>query len=267
MSRAMNTAELLALFDCEQRRDIAFYGSRRSVTPRIVRQIPEPGYGGNGYVLYSNLREADADRAIEEEIAFFTGLGIRFGWKLYGHDLPADLGARLAARGFIPQEIESVVVLDLDEAPADLWQPIAADLRRVTDPAQIAEVVAVQDAVWGERFDWLGAQLAQELQNAGDDFRLYLAYAEGTAASTAWVRFHPPTRFASLWGGSTLADYRGRGLYTALLAARAQEARRRGVRFLTVDASDMSRPILERRGFRFLTTARDYKWPSEQGAR
>ena len=260
----MDTADLLTLFDREQRREIEFFGFRRSATPQVVRHIPEPGYGGNGYVLYSDLRADDADAAIEEQIAFFTGLGIPLGWKLYGHDAPPDLGERLARRGFLPQEVESVVVLDLAEAPDALWQPVTHDIRRVTDPALIAEVVAVQDAVWGERFDWLGPQLAEELQAPGDAFRLYLAYADGAPASTAWIRFHPPTQFASLWGGSTLASYRGRGLYKALLAVRAQEARRRGVRFLTVDASDMSRPILERHGFRFLTTARDYRWPSIQ---
>ncbi len=257
----MDTPELLALFDRQQRRDVEFYGSRRDATPQVVRQIPLPGFGGNGCVLYSTLSAEDADQAVADQIAFFDSLGIDFGWKLYGHDTPPDLGERLAARGFIPQEIEAGMVLDLTDAPAALWQPISHDIRCVADAAQVADVVAVQNAVWGERFDWLGPQLADELQNAGENFGLYLAYADGVPASTAWIRFHPGTRFASLWGGSTLSAYRGRGLYTALLAVRAHEARRRGFRFLTVDASDMSRPILEKHGFRFLTTARDYQWP------
>lgn len=258
----MNTAELLALFDREQRRDITFYGSRRDVAAQVVRHIPLPGIGGNGYVLYSTLDAATADQAIEDQIAFFGELGIDCGWKLYGHDTPPDLGERLAARGFVPQEIEAVMILDLAEAPAVLWQPVAHDIRRVVDPAQVGEVVAVHDAVWHEQLEWLGPQLVAELQNGGDDFCLYLAYADGLPASTAWVRFHPATQFASLWGGSTLPAYRGRGLYTALLAIRAQEARRRGVRFLTVDASAMSRPILQKHGFQILTTARDYQWVS-----
>ncbi len=55
--------------------------------------------------------------------------------------------------------------------------------------------------------------------------------------------------FASLWGGSTLASHRKRGFYTALLAVRVQEAIRRGARYLTIDASPMSRPIVARFGF------------------
>ena len=75
------------------------------------------------------------------------------------------------------------------------------------------------------------------------------------------TRFPAHSAFASLWGGSTLPELRGRGLYTGLLAARLQEARARGARYLTVDAGPMSRPILERRGFRLLTHATACTWP------
>jgi GNAT superfamily N-acetyltransferase len=69
-----------------------------------------------------------------------------------------------------------------------------------------------------------------------------------------------------LWSLSTLAAYRGQGLYTALLAARAQESIQRGIRFLTVDASPMSRPILEKLGFQWLSTFYPRKWqPQKSG--
>jgi hypothetical protein len=45
-----------------------------------------------------------------------------------------------------------------------------------------------------------------------------------------------------------------------LLAARAQEARARGFSLLTVDASPMSRPILEKHGFQHLATSTPCKW-------
>ena len=70
----------------------------------------------------------------------------------------------------------------------------------------------------------------------------------------------PRSAFASLWGGSTLPELRKRGLYTSLLNARLEEARQRGFRYLTVDAGDMSRPILEKRGFRLLTHATACNW-------
>ena len=65
---------------------------------------------------------------------------------------------------------------------------------------------------------------------------------------------------ALLAGAVGLPELRNRGLYTALLAARVQEARARGWRYLTIDAGHMSRPIVEKRGFRLLTYATACTW-------
>jgi hypothetical protein len=254
----MDHAQLLAIFDQEQRRDVMFYGSRREVTPEVVRHVVTEAHGG-GYILYSQLDAANADRVIDEQIAYFAGLGLKLSWKLYSHDTPPDLAGRLAAHGLAPEEPESVMVLDMEDAPAVYWQPVTPDVRQITDAAGIDDVIAVEYEVWGDSFDWMREVLANMLDEPGEMTRIYVAYVDDRPTSAAWVRFHPPSRFASLWGGSTVAAYRSRGLYTALLATRAQEARRRGFRFLSVDASPMSRPILERHGFRFLTTATDYE--------
>jgi GNAT superfamily N-acetyltransferase len=71
----------------------------------------------------------------------------------------------------------------------------------------------------------------------------------------------PGTRFAGLWGGGTVEAWRGRGIYRALVAHRARIAADRGYRYLQVDASDESRPILERLGFAPLTTTTPYVHP------
>ena len=55
--------------------------------------------------------------------------------------------------------------------------------------------------------------------------------------------------FATLQGGATLPEWRSRGVYRALVARRAVLAAERGCEYLQVDASDDSRPILERLGF------------------
>jgi GNAT superfamily N-acetyltransferase len=90
---------------------------------------------------------------------------------------------------------------------------------------------------------------------------VWLAEAEdGTVVCAARAEFHAGTDFASLWGGGTLAAYRGRGIYKALVSRRADEAAERGFRFLQVDASPDSRPILERLGLRTLTTTTPFMW-------
>jgi hypothetical protein len=75
-----------------------------------------------------------------------------------------------------------------------------------------------------------------------------------------WTFYNPNTQFASLWAGSTLERFRKRGLYTAVLAAMVQEAMQKGRRYLTIDAGPMSRPIVEKHGFRLLAHAGDCEW-------
>jgi GNAT superfamily N-acetyltransferase len=110
----------------------------------------------------------------------------------------------------------------------------------------------MEDEIWGTDHAWMNIRLTKDLREIPHMLSMFAACADGRVVSAAWIYYHPPSRFASLWGGSTLPAYRGRGYYTALLAVRASEARERGYRFLIVDASPMSRPILEKRGFQFL---------------
>jgi GNAT superfamily N-acetyltransferase len=78
--------------------------------------------------------------------------------------------------------------------------------------------------------------------------------------SAAWLTYEAGTEFAGLWGGSTLPGWRGRGIYRALVARRAQLAVARGVTYLQVDASADSSPILRRLGLQAVTTTTPYVW-------
>ncbi|HVD90174.1 MAG TPA: GNAT family N-acetyltransferase, partial [Jatrophihabitantaceae bacterium] len=86
------------------------------------------------------------------------------------------------------------------------------------------------------------------------------AEADEEVVSAGWIVYKPGTDFAGIWGGSTLKAWRGRGIYRTLVARRAQLAVGLGYRFLQVDASDDSRPILERLGFVAVTTTTPYVW-------
>jgi len=254
----MDNAQLLALHDQQQRIDLQERNFRREATGEVVRNVNL--LGSEGMVIHSKLDADSADRVIEEQIACFRALGQDFEWKLYGHDTPVDLKERLLARGFEPEEPESLLILDLEEAPERLLLPVPHDIRRIVDPALLAELGRLQEQVWGDvDADYLAA-LRDDLEHDPLSQSIYLAYSEGVPVSYGRITFHAGNLFAGLWGGSTLAEHRGKGFYTALLAVRLQEAKGRGVRFLTIDASPMSRPIVEKHGFRFLTWTQPFKW-------
>ncbi|HZZ34676.1 MAG TPA: GNAT family N-acetyltransferase, partial [Caulobacteraceae bacterium] len=85
-----------------------------------------------------------------------------------------------------------------------------------------------------------------------------VAYAGVAPVAAGRLEMIPGSAFAGLYGGGTAPEQRGRGVYRALVAARAAEARARGYRYLTVDARETSRPILERLGFQRLATVRGW---------
>ena len=252
----MNTQEVLALYDREQRREIEYPGMVREASPRLVRYVrPAPGMS---FVLYSDLDESSADAAIDEQVAYLSALNQRFEWKVYAHDRPPDLVQRLAARGFELEDQDAIMALDVAAAPPALLAAPAADVRRLTDPAQLADVVSVSEAVWGGDFNWMYKRLGGHMAIPGY-LSVYVAYVADRPAAAGWIYFYGG-HFAGLWGGSTLAEFRGRGLYTALLSARVREARARRVPYLTIDAGDMSRPIVARHGFEVITYATSCEW-------
>lgn len=68
------------------------------------------------------------------------------------------------------------------------------------------------------------------------------------------------TEFATTTLGATLPQWRGKGIFSALVARRVQFARERGAKFLHTDSSPDLEPILRRLGFHAVTTATPYLW-------
>ncbi|MBU3823517.1 MAG: GNAT family N-acetyltransferase [Candidatus Oceanisphaera merdipullorum] len=69
----------------------------------------------------------------------------------------------------------------------------------------------------------------------------------------AFATLHPDNHLALLY---VLGDHAGRGIAGRLCADIEQEAKRRGVVCLRTDASVLSRPIFEQRGYRLVTQER-----------
>lgn len=253
----MNPQQLLDLYD-QKRREIAISGFELQATPNVVRYVST--VGRQSMVLYSHHTPDRIEAAIDTEIRYFEKIGHSFEWKVYSHDQPPDLKERLAARGFEVGEDEAFLVLDILTKQAEFKAPLKADVRRITTPDNLSDLLAIEQGVWAESDREFHKELAHVLQHAPETIGIYVAYVDDKPVSSARITFSEGSPFAGLWGGSTLPEYRGRGLYTALIAARAQQAMERGVRFLTVDALPTSRPILERRGFRFLASTNPCLW-------
>jgi GNAT superfamily N-acetyltransferase len=249
------------LYARRMRSELCPPGCLRETGPHTIRLI-EPGFScvihssfGNGEGATADL--ATLDEAIEAEIARFRELGVEeFEWKLFGSDRPPELRARLEAHGFLPKEpADAVLVLDLLELPQALRGDGGHDIRRMEGQEAIEATLAVSTAVWPEEDPAAYRSfLEHSLRSDPGAVSFYVAWVDGVPVAEGRVDY-AGREFAGLWGGATLPAYRGRGLYTALVAARAAEALGRGCRYLTIDASPMSRSVLEKRGFVLLDTA------------
>jgi GNAT superfamily N-acetyltransferase len=261
--------ELLALFDAERRMEPRpERGVRYECAGGVIRVI-----GAWNAVVLADLTSKSADSVISEQVAFYRSLRADGGpgsaepesaenrsleWKVYGHDLPPDLGSRLAAAGFEPEERETLMVFDLardlPEHPRTGASDTAVEIRPVTNAMGVIDATSAARAAFGRDDDWKAARTEEYRRRLSDQtLGLYVAYSDGRPVASARIEFPPRRLFAGLWGGGTIPEYRGRGIYRALVRARADEARRRGYRYLRVDARETSRPILERLGFAALT--------------
>jgi GNAT superfamily N-acetyltransferase len=257
-------SELLAAYDAQVRGRVPDPLPRGVAVERDGPLLRFVGWAGRGFVVYRDLggiEGADLDELIARQVQMFAERGERFEWKLHGHDLPHDLSQRLRAAGFVPEETETIVIAPVAEIAGEVQLPEGVTLREVTSRADLERIAALEQAVWGDedQQSWLVDMLESERAVDPDALTVVVAEAAGTVVCAAWIRFERGTEFATLWGGATLPEWRRRGIYRATVAYRANLAAE-SFRYLETDASDDSRPILERLGFNAVTTTTPYVW-------
>jgi GNAT superfamily N-acetyltransferase len=218
----VEATEILGHFDEQMRRKAA----------------PDSLFVGNGW---SAVLWRPDDGVVEPLIARMRELPGHVEWKYYSHDGP-ELRERLVAAGLEPDDEETVVVAEAASIPPP---PEDVELRIVDE-----EFVDLAASVFGDRFDLPEKAVA------------VVAVVDGQPVSGGRIDFEDGVEFAGLFGGITLPRYRGRGLYRATVAKRAELARERGYRWLYSDALPTSRPILERLGFVAITTTTPFLIPA-----
>lgn len=260
-------AAVLAEFDAQVRRGTESDGSGLLAewAGPVVRWTAAGGSGWSG-IAWSDLDPGTADEVVADQLRFFGARGEPFEWKLYSYDRPADLGQRLLAAGFVPGEEEALMVAEVaglvggSPTLAGVRLPDGLRLDPVTDEAGIGRLIEVHDRVFGTDHAQLRRSLTAQLRNSPQSIAMVVAMAGDEPVCSARIDFYGGSEFAGLYGGGTLPRWRRRGIYRALVAYRAQLAAARGYRYLQVDASPESRPILERLGFACLALTTPYTW-------
>ena len=214
----MDRNELISRFHKELRVEAQTQGYIREETPYVVRHISK--FGDKGYIISSTVNEDNAREIIRNEVNYFNKLKLDFEWKVYSYDKPDSLKDILAQEGFKVDPPEALMVLNLEDRHPLLTNSQLLEVKEIKDEQGIQDIVVLEDTIWNESHAELGAQLWRDKQNQPDALYLYGIYEEGQLVSAAWMYLETNSSFASLWGGSTLPLYRGKGYYTKLLTVR-----------------------------------------------
>ncbi|NYV77207.1 GNAT family N-acetyltransferase [Streptomyces sp. UH6] len=258
-----HTSALLRAYDTQLRTD-AETPSAIAVTRLGPLRLVVFG-GGRGFVTYQDLDGADA-----AEVRRLVGAAAdhyrsdpsitRVEWKTRGHDHAPGLHEALLEHGFTPEEPESVMIGEARSLAVEVPLPDGVVLRRVTEEADVRAMCAMQDEAFGDPVDARIADAILYRLSLDDGMELWVAEARGRIVTAGRLEPVAGTEFAGIWGGATLKEWRGRGIYRALTAARARSALAAGKRLVHSDSTEYSRPILERYGFLRVTTTTPYRW-------
>ena len=137
------------------------------------------------------------------------------------------------APGSSPEEVETVVIAPVaDDRRRRPSLPEGVPLREVTERRDLERIGATEEAIWHDDRSWLADSLEAERAADPDAIAIVVAEAGDEVVCAGRVRFESGTDFATLWGGGTLPAWRGRGIYRAVVAHRANLAAARGFRYL-----------------------------------
>lgn len=202
----------------------------------------------------------DPEHWIRRQVEFFSDRGQRVEWKTYSYDEPVDLVSRLGRVGFVAQDDEVLLLGRCTDLVHDVGLPEGLRLRDVEDDEDWERVRILCDTVWGRETSWVNDSLRAE-QRARPGLLTASVVEEvdgGRVVSYGVLRLTEHTSFCGLWGGSTLPQWRRRGLYRALVSHRAALALDRGVPHARVDTSPDSRPVLLRLGLHAASGTRPF---------
>ncbi len=243
----MDIETVLSAFDAE-RRSLVGADEVIEILPWVTRR----SYLGGAINMVESfgLPSVGIDVEIQSQIEHFRGLGQSFEWKTYSHDSPPELVRHLESAGFEVGETEAFVARELSSVrsfSADF------DIRPVQTRQDLDCFRRVAEAVFKKDYALTTQDLADNLDQGSAAHTAYIASTDGTPAAIGRLYLNSASQFSGLYGGGTLPEFRGRGLYQALVEARALIAARFGARYVFVDALPTSFPILLRLGFTKLT--------------
>jgi GNAT superfamily N-acetyltransferase len=233
-------------------------------TPAWIRTYSATRYRLCNAIMRTRLTADKLDTHIDEAIECSRVLNTPLLWWIEPHSSPADLGERLAARGFVHTQS---------------FPGMAIDLRRLNAPAVLpdgVQIAAVQDEV--ALREWCtacvaGFEMPVYPQNYFESFRdtgfggdaptqLFLARLHGQPVASAML--FKEAGIAGLYNVGTIPSARGLGIGRAITLAAMDAGRQDGCHLATLYASKLGVNIYRQLGFTEWFQYDNYVWTPPQ---
>ncbi len=168
-------------------------------------------------------------------------------------DTAKILEGALAAAGYSPASYTHAYAV-----PVDRYDPRPAakvNVHKVSTMAGLRDCAQVIGRAFPDARVFTEAELENDLAiclRPGAQIERFVAYDVNTGEPLCFggMSLHPTLALGLLWGGGTVPEARGRGVYSAIVAARVVRAKALGLRYVGLYAiSHTSAPIVARQGF------------------
>src|SRR5215831_2176530 len=228
-----------------------FPGVRAHATPQASHPI------GN-LVGVSTLAAANADAVIAHVRDFFAARDHTVGWWVNPSSTPGDLVSRLQAAGFAKVLAQAGQVLTTMGRAIKVNPAVTVRQATHADRDALMRLYATAYPLP----EALAAVITDVVPLAAGG-RHYLAFLEGVERPVAVASMFPfpKSTIAVMQGAATLSEYRGKGVYTALMAKRLADARALGMEAAILQADrTTSAPICANLGFEEVCSIDLYAW-------
>lgn len=183
-------------------------------------------------------------------------------WKVYEHDVPANLTKNLLLEGFEPEDEEAVLVFPLT-TPIDLKKTLTEiEIVKIQDQQSLWEVAEISHEIGRKDVDTEMKRLGDIMREAPSSMSVYVLRKKGEPISCGRVHYQPGSSFAELAGHRTKTKHRRLGYFSFLVCHQLMDIAKLSYPYVFVDALPTSELALRRLGFISLTKTRPFIYRS-----